>query len=98
MATVFGAELAVLVQGLEIRLMDASPGARLNIFTDSQAAMMRVRTNEPGPGQERAVRSIRLAMTTVDKMGARTRRGTGQRDRGCVGHRGCSKRREHQGE
>ena len=64
-ASAFDAEVAALVRGLEICVMDATPGASFNIFTDSQAAMMGLRTDEPGPGQERAIRGIRLAVETI---------------------------------
>lgn len=66
-ATDFDAEVAALVRELEICVMDAVPGAVFNIFVDSQAAMKRVETDEPDPGQERATRGIRLAMEIVKR-------------------------------
>lgn len=66
-ATAFDAELAALVQGLEICVLDAASGVEFSIFTDSQAAITRLETDEPGPGQSEAVQGIRLAREMVKR-------------------------------
>ena len=55
-ATAFDAELAATVRGFEICLMDSTLGASFNIFTDSQAAMKKLETDDPGSGQRMAIR------------------------------------------
>ena len=56
--TAFDAELSALVRGIELCCLQATPGATYNIFTDSQAAMLRIQDDRPGPGQQAAVRGI----------------------------------------
>ena len=46
-------------------MLDSTPGASFSIFTDSQAAMMRLRTDGPGLGQGRAVRGVQLAREVI---------------------------------
>ena len=49
------------MRGIELCCLQATPGATFNIFTDSQAAMLRIQDDRPGPGQQAAVRGIRVA-------------------------------------
>ena len=57
----FDAELQALVRAVEICALDAERGASFRIFTDSQAAMQRLQSDKPGPGQALARRGIRIA-------------------------------------
>lgn len=63
--TAFDAELSALVRGIELCLLSTTPKATFNIFTDSQAAMLRLRDDRPGPGQQMAVRGIRVASEAI---------------------------------
>ena len=65
--TVFDAELSTLVRGIELCLLRTTPGAAFNIFTDSQAAMLRLRDDRSGPGQQMAVRGIRVAREAINR-------------------------------
>ena len=60
-ATAFDAGHLALVRGVELCCLQASPGATFNIFTDSQAAMLRLQGDRPGPGHQAASRGIRAA-------------------------------------
>lgn len=64
-ATSFDVELSAVVRAIELCLLATTPGARFNIFTDSQASMLRLRDDRPGPGQHMAVRGIRIAKEAV---------------------------------
>ena len=72
-ATALDAELSALVRVLELCLLDLSassdaiPGASCNVFTDSQAAITRLRDDRPGPGQHMASRGIRLTTEIVQR-------------------------------
>lgn len=61
--TAFDAEVAGIVRALEViaRRQDGKPAAEYRAFTDSQAAMGRLSTDAPGPGQRLARRAIRVA-------------------------------------
>ena len=59
--TAFDAELSALVRGVELCCLQAAPGATFNIFTDSQAAMLRLQDDRSGPGQQLAARDIQVA-------------------------------------
>ena len=59
------AEVAALVRALEMCALDATARAEFRIFTDSQAAMTRLRDDQPGPGQEMARRDIQVAMVGI---------------------------------
>ena len=50
--------------------MGAAVGAEFRVFTDSQAAMIGLRNDQPGPGQELARRGIRVARAGVIDKGA----------------------------
>ena len=63
--TAFDAELSALVRGIELCLLSTTPDAAFNIFTDSQAAMLRLRDDRPGPGQRLAARGIRVAREAI---------------------------------
>ena len=63
--TAFDAELSALVRGIELCLLGAAPGAAFSIFTDSQAAMLRLRDDRPGPGQRMVAGGILLARETI---------------------------------
>ena len=63
--TAFDAELSTLVRGVELCCLDATPGASFNIFNDSQAAMLRLRDDRPGPGQRVATRGILVAREAI---------------------------------
>ena len=58
-------ELTAIVRGLEILALRDGPGSRFRIFTDSQAAMQRLRSDNSGPGQSLARRGILLAQAIV---------------------------------
>ena len=64
-AVALDAEMAALVRGIEICVMSAGPGDSFNIFTDSQAAMTRLKNDQTGPRQESAARGILLARELV---------------------------------
>ena len=70
--TAFDAELAALVRGLKICVLDAVPEACFNIFSDSQAAIGRLEPDEPAPGQDMAIQGIRLADEIVRRGAAVT--------------------------
>ena len=50
---VFNAEVFAIYQALELRAFDKAQGSghRYTIFADSKAAIQRIRTDLPGPGQ-----------------------------------------------
>ena len=79
--TAFDAELSALVRGIELCLLSVTLGATFNIFTDSQAAMLRLRDDRPGPGQGMAVRGIKMAREAI-------RRGASITIRWVPGHAG----------
>ena len=55
------------MRGLELCILEATPGASFSIFTGSQAAMTRLRDDRPGPGQRMATRGIPLARETIQR-------------------------------
>ena len=69
----FDAELQALVRAVEICALDAREGASFRIFTDSRAAMRRLRSDQPGPGQAMARRGIRVARAGIYDCGASVR-------------------------
>ena len=64
-ATAFDAELSAVVRAIELCLLAATPGGAFNIFTDSQASMLRLRDDRPSSGQHMAVRGIKIAKEAV---------------------------------
>ena len=62
--------MAALVRAIEICALVAEEGAELRIFTGSQAAMGRLRNDQPGPGQRLARRGIRVACEGIRDRGA----------------------------
>ena len=68
-ATAFDAELSALVQRIELCVLRAAPGVHFRIFTDSQAAMSRLLSDRPGPGQQMAIRGI-IGATRTYQQGA----------------------------
>ena len=69
----FDAELQALVRALEICAMDTERGASFRVFTDSQAAMRRLQSDRPGPGQALARRGIKIARLGIYDRGASVR-------------------------
>lgn len=67
------AELQALVRAVEICALDAREGTSFRIFTDSQAAMYRLRCDRPGLGQSLARRAIRIAKLGIYERGADVR-------------------------
>ena len=65
--TTFDAELSALVRGIELCLLGTTSEAAFNIFTDSQAAMLRLRDDRPGSEQQMAVRGIRVAGEAIGR-------------------------------
>ena len=59
--TAFDAELSALVRGIELCYLQASPRVAFNIFTNSQAAIIRLQDDRPGPSQKTASRGIVFA-------------------------------------
>ena len=59
--TAFDAELEAIVRGLQSIAEERRTAVTYSIFTDSMAAMERLRNDLPGPGQRRAAFGIRLA-------------------------------------
>jgi ribonuclease HI len=53
----FDAESATLARALEVAARRRTPPAKVTIFTDSQAAMARIASEEPGPGQKYAIQA-----------------------------------------
>jgi len=53
----FYAESAALARALEIAARRRSPPAKVTIFTDAQAAIWRMASQEPGPGQKYAIQA-----------------------------------------
>lgn len=70
-STAFDAELQALVRAVEICALDAREGVTFRVFTDSQAAMRRLASDQPGPGQSLAVRGIRVAKAGIYDRGAK---------------------------
>lgn len=50
-----------VVRALELCALDGGVGVEFRIFTDSQAAMVRMQSDQSGPGQEMARRGIQIA-------------------------------------
>lgn len=69
-ATAFDGEIAALVRALGFCALDATAGVEFRISTDSQAAMVRLRNDQTGPGQEVARRAIRVAWVGILENGA----------------------------
>lgn len=61
----FDAELRAIVYGLEVLTARDSQGSESRAFTGPQAAVQRLRSDAPGPGQSLARRRIRLEQATV---------------------------------
>ena len=57
----FDAELAALRRVIQLIAERREEGASYVVFTDSQAAMQRILSDTPGPGQSQAILTIRLA-------------------------------------
>ena len=72
-SSAFGAELAALVRAIEICALDACGGRDFRIFTGSQAAMRRLQSDQPGPGQSMARRGIQIARQGIYGRGAKVR-------------------------
>ena len=72
-ASPFDAEVAALVRAIEICALDAERGRQFRIFTDSQAAVQRLQSDRPGPGQALARRGIRIARLGIIDRGAEVR-------------------------
>jgi len=53
----FGAESAALARALEVAARRRSTPAKVTIFTDAQAAIWRMASQEPGPGQKYAIQA-----------------------------------------
>ena len=57
-----------------VRALELCPGcdcrSRFRIFTDSRAAMFRLQSGQPGPGQEMARRGIQVAKAGIPDRGA----------------------------
>jgi ribonuclease HI len=51
----FDAESVALARALEVAARRRTPPAKVTIFTDSQATMARITSEEPGPGQKDAI-------------------------------------------
>ena len=63
-------EVQGLVRAIEIAALDAVEGAHFRIFTDSLAAMRRLESDQPGPGQLLAIRGITIARLGIYGRGA----------------------------
>jgi ribonuclease HI len=63
----FDAESAALARALEVAARRQTPPAKVTIFTDSQAAMARIASEEPGPGQKYAIEARRWARALREK-------------------------------
>ena len=72
-SSAFDAEVQGLVRAIEICALDAREGATFRIFTDSVAAMKRLESDRPGPGQRLAIRGIRVARLGIYDKGASVR-------------------------
>ena len=68
--TAFDAELYAVVKGLELLAIRGEPGRSFRVFTDSQATILRLQSDAPGPGQSLARRGIRLAKIITEQHGA----------------------------
>jgi ribonuclease HI len=55
----FDTECAALARALEVATRRQTPPVKVTIFTDSQAAMARIASEEPGPGQKYAIEARR---------------------------------------
>ena len=66
----FDAEVAALVRAVEICALEVERGRQFRVFTDSQAAMQRLQSDQPGPGQAMARRGIRIAKLGIIDRGA----------------------------
>ena len=64
--TAFDAELTAVVRGLELLAIRRGPGRSLRVFTDSQAFMLRLQPDAPGPGQSLARRGTWSARAIVE--------------------------------
>jgi ribonuclease HI len=53
----FDVECAALARALEVAARRQTPPARVTIFTDSQAAIRRMVSEEPGPGQKYVIQA-----------------------------------------
>ena len=69
-SSAFDAEVQGLVRAIEIAAMDAREGEHFRIFTDSLAAMKRIESDRPGPGQLLAIRGITIARLGIYDRGA----------------------------
>ena len=69
-ASLFDTEVSVLVRAIKIWALDARRGLQFRVFTDSRAAMQRLQSNQPGPGQALARRGIRVARLGIIEHGA----------------------------
>lgn len=69
-SSAFDAEVQGLVRAIEIAALDATAGASFRVFTDSLAAMRRLESDRPGPGQLLAIRGITVARLGVYGRGA----------------------------
>lgn len=77
----FDAELAALTRGIQPIAERREEGASYAVFTDPQAAMQRILSDAPGPGQGQATLAIRLAEIICQ-------RGSTVDIRWVLGHRG----------
>ena len=63
----YDAELAALANDLIHLHGRGETGQTYTVFTDSTAAMRRMVSDAPGPGQEMAIRIIELARRIIDQ-------------------------------
>ena len=56
-----------MARAIELCAHEATPGIHFRVFTDSQAAMRRLTSDHPGPGQREAIRGILGAERVVSR-------------------------------
>jgi len=81
----YDAECAALAQALELAVQRSTTPERVTIFSDAQAAIQRMASDEPGPGQQYALQA-RKHITTL----CRARKDIVIEIRWCPAHKGVA--------
>jgi ribonuclease HI len=83
----YHAECAALAHALELAAQRSTTPERVTIFSDAQAAIRRIASDEPSPGQQYALQA-RKHITTL----RRARKGIAIEIRWCPTHKGVAGR------
>jgi len=93
----FDAECAALERALEVATRRRQPPERVTIFSDAQAALARIASDEPGPGQQYALKAGKwVAQLRKTRPGAVSNCGGALHTKGWKETRGQTRRRSWQ--